>query len=612
MSFMFNPYPYDDLTALNRPALTRGTVADLTTGEDAVARRLAGKILKLREVKKGNPVMVAFDGYPGAEWQRTLKLLRRELQESGLVMRDYDVSECYKTPEELDRMLAEYLPKDREIDPVLLFGKLFRGGADSLFNSDVLDKRMADWQSSGAGDDAAQIVCVYGCGAAMDCLRSRHDLIVYFDLTPMRVALKVLAGKLKPLGDPRERPVKAIFRRLYYYDYEIAMRLRQELLQSGELSYYVDSNRPDRINMLSGEEFLTILDEVAQMPFRCKPVYLEGVWGGQFAKRLRDLPDDMRNCAWVFDLIPNEVSLLVKVGGHTLEVPFPTFFRAAAENLLGEESVKRFGRIFPIRFNYDDTYGGDGNMSIQVHPPKAYAKRNFGEPFQQDESYYVVKTGGSRTYLGFRDEADTDEFFEKVLCSEKERKGFDYEKYVNAFESREGDQFLMPGGTLHSSGRNQVVLEIGSCTVGSYTFKMYDYLRLDLNGSPRPIHSKHAMKVVNTACRRSTADGVLRPVPRVLREGDGWKEELLGEHEDIFFSLRRLSFERHVQDDTAGKFHVLVLVEGEEALVYAVGQPDRCYRMRNCDMVVVPAATGEYGIMNLGRNSCRMTKTLLK
>jgi mannose-6-phosphate isomerase len=314
----------------------------------------------------------------------------------------------------------------------------------------------------------------------------------------------------------------------------------------------------------------------------------------------------------VFDLIPNEVSVLVQVGRTAMEIPFPTFFNAEAEAVVGRESVERFGRIFPIRFNYDDTYGGSGNMSIQVHPPADYARKHFGEPFQQDESYYVVKTGGSRTYLGFRDDASIEAFLALVRKAETEHIPFDYEQHVNYFESKQGDQFLLPGGTVHASGRNQVVLEIGSCTVGSYTFKLYDYLRLDLDGVPRPIHSRHGANVLSPACRRAAIDGVLRPKPRVLREGPGWKEELLGEHEKLFFSLRRLTFEHEIRDDTAGRFHVLVLVEGEEVLVHSLADPERCYRQRYCDMVVVPASLGPYAILNRGKDPCRVTKTLLK
>ena len=276
-------------------------------------------------------------------------------------------------------------------------------------------------------------------------------------------------------------------------------------------------------------------------------------------------------------------------------------------------SVARFGRVFPIRFNYDDTYGGSGSMSIQVHPPREYNTEHFGEPFQQDESYYCVKTAGSRTYLGLRDDCDVEEFFKCIDRAEKEHAAFDHDKFVNSFPSEEGDQFLLPGGTIHASGRNQVVLEIGSYTIGSYTFKLYDYLRRDLDGNPRPIHSIHGKNVLVTSRRKSAVDGVLRPKPRVVRSGPGWREEIVGEHDLIYFSLRRFTFDRSVSDTTGGeKFHVLVLVRGEEVLICAKDDPSRGYHARFMDMVVVPASFGEYEIVNLGKTTCQVTKTLLK
>ena len=67
--------------------------------------------------------------------------------------------------------------------------------------------------------------------------------------------------------------------------------------------------------------------------------------------------------------------------------------------------------------------------------------------------------------------------------SQKEELDIDYTKYVNAEESIPGKQFMIPAGTIHSSGRNQLILELGSLTIGSYTYKIYDYNRKDKNGN---------------------------------------------------------------------------------------------------------------------------------
>lgn len=506
---------------------------------------------------------------------------------------------------ELDDMLAE----DRENDPVLLFGKSVHREMESLFDAGkfaVMSRKLEEEKRSDS------LIVVYGCGCAV--LRQAGDTAAFLDVTPLEATLRIREHRVRNLGDHAEkRSLPYIFRRMYYYDYEIAMLHCQDLIANERVDFYIDSNMEDRLKMLPLREFRRVLDIQLQSPFRCTPVYLEGVWGGTFVKKLRHLPDDMRNCAWVFDMIPNEVSLQIKVGKDTFNIPFSTVFKEKAETLMGKDSVKRFGRVFPIRFNYDDTYGGNGNMSIQVHPPRAYNQEHFGEPFQQDESYYCVKTAGSRTYLGLQDDCNVEEFFQCIDKAEREHIPFDHDKYVNSFPSEEGDQFLLPGGTIHASGRNQVVLEIGSYTIGSYTFKLYDYLRTDLDGKPRPIHSIHGKNVLVTDRRRSKIDGVLRPEPVTVREGEGWKEEIIGEHELIYFSLRRFSFDRAVSDDTKGeKFHVLVLVQGDEVLIYSKKTPMNSYRARYMDMVVVPAAMGEYGILNLGTSPCKMTKTMLK
>jgi hypothetical protein len=264
----------------------------------------------------------------GADWRRALELLGDALAAKGITFSAADVSACYKSSEALEAMLAECLPTDREIDPVLLFGKIFHGGIEALFDAERLSAQKEAWLKRKAGAAASpEVVCVFGCGAACRELRDLYDVVAYFDVTPMQTALRVRAGAVKPLGDRAKRSVNAIFRRLYYFDIEIAVRLREELILGGGLTFYIDSSRPDCLKLLPLDAFKGILAAQVRQPFRCKPVYLEGVWGGQFIKKLRRLPEDMKNCAWVFDLIPNEVSLLIKVGAHTLEVPYPTFFR---------------------------------------------------------------------------------------------------------------------------------------------------------------------------------------------------------------------------------------------------------------------------------------------
>jgi mannose-6-phosphate isomerase class I len=404
-----------------------------------------------------------------------------------------------------------------------------------------------------------------------------------------------------------------MLRRCYYVDFEAAGELRKELLATSAIDYYVSSDDPALLKLLPRAALDEVLSALARTPFRCKPVYLEGVWGGTYVKRLRNLPAGMRNCAWVFDLIPLEVSILVEVGSHLLDLPFFTFVQKEGEAIMGAKAVARFGGYFPIRFNYDDTFHSGGNMSIQVHPGEEYAKENFGEHGRQDESYYVVATGhGAKTYLGFHEDANPEEFLRAARKSETEGTPVDHDRFIHAFPSRPGTQFLIPAGTVHASGRNQVILEIGSLTVGSYTYKLYDYLRRDLDGTLRPIHTYHGERVLAKERRARWVGENLVQEPRLVRKGDGWAEYVVGEHPLVYFSLRRIELESVFEDDTAGTFHVLNLVDGEQVLVESLTDPALCYRQGYLDIVVVPASVGRYRIRNLGSQPVVVHKTLLR
>ncbi len=617
MSFMFNPYPYEDDQAVNRPHLPWHVLDSIVWGTDAVLGFLgdlpqshAGRRLR------SGAYLLALDGYVGIDWDEVVSGLRSTLESRHCEVALYDMSTCYQVSSQLDQMFVPYLSANPQKDPVGLFGRLFEGDITDLYDPAKVKALIATLQQVRGRPDSPttpEMHIVYGCGAAAGKLADLYDAVVYCDLTAYQVVRKVLAGKLRNLGDAQGRSRREVFRRLYYVDYEVVGRLRARLLQEGRIDYYIDCNRPAEWRLLPRPALDSLCKALTQYPLRCKPCYIEGVWGGTFFKRLRHLPEQMRNCAWVFDLIPNEVSLVVEVDDRRLEVPFTTFVRKEGVALMGQECAERFGGAFPVRVNYDDTYHSAGNMSLQVHPPGPYSREQFGEPWGQDESYYVVATGhDAKTYLGFKDGVDVEAFLAGVQRSERERIPVEYDQYLHSIPSKPGEQFLIPAGTIHASGRNQVVLEVGSLTVGSYTFKLYDYLRLDLDGNPRPIHSWHGS---NVARRERTATWVAEQIhqrPRRLRGSDSWAEYAIGEQALMYFGHHRLEFEREIEDDTGGRFHILVLVDGERVLVQAMSAPEKQDELHFLDVVLGPAALGKYVIRNLGNQPVCMHKTFVR
>ena len=609
---MFNPFDYDDQTAINRPSLNEKTARSIVGGLKNSTSYISNLLLEKTNEDGGRCIIIALDGYIGAQWEQTINLLSQNISQKSIRFSAINIAGIFREQQELDLLFKDNLEVDRVKDPVLLFGKLFHGSFEDLMDMEKLEllkKRIAALKTK---NGTKEILIVYGCGCTVKSLRPFYDYIFYYDVTPKQVILRARKGSFVNLGDSRARPIKEFLRRCYYVDFEVAAKLRWDLINNNDIDFYVASDDPLQIKIIPKKAFNSILFELVKYPMRCKPVYLEGVWGGYYMKKLRNLPDTMRNCAWIFDLIPLEVSIVVEVGDTSVEFPFFTFVQKEGVNLMGNECVKRFGGYFPVRFNYDDTYHSNGNMSVQVHSGQDYNVTNYHEHGRQDESYFVVAAGfNAKTFIGFKDDADPDEFIKEVKRSEKEHILVDYEKYVNSVPSRPGMQLLLPAGTIHSSGRNQVVLEIGSLTVGSYTYKLYDYLRKDLEGFPRPIHTWHGERVLRKERNTSWVKENLIREPVLVREGEGWAEYIVGQHELLYFTLRRLEFQDMIEDDTDGKFHVLTLVDGEKVLVQSATNPEFCFTQNYLEIIIVPAIMGKYKIKNMGDQPVSVHKTMI-
>lgn len=612
---MYNPFPFDDPRPVNRPELSEKTVKSIISGGNQNVVKKFVATLADRAAKEG--VVVALDGYTTANWTVFVNLIARECSLLGLGFEAIDANAAtLKSGKEIDAIIDPLLIWDTKIDPTLLYGKVYKGGYQGLMDE---ARTEAFKKAVPASRQAGKISVVYGYGSLIPELRELYDVKVFFDLTPMKSMLRIRRGEYSNLGKERPGIINRTIRRCYYCDFECAVRNRHELWENNVPDWYVLDNDPQNLQLMPFGTFSDICAQLVKYPFRAKPCYLEGVWGGSYMKKLRNLPDEMRNAAWVFDFIPMEVSVVVEAGDEKLDINYCSFVHKEGVNLMGEDCVKKFEGYFPIRFNWDDSYHSTGNMSIQCHSGGEYNVKNYNEFGRQDESYYVVVTGhNAKTFIGFRDDADIPQFFRDIEAADTEHKPCDYMKYVSYEESKPGLQVMLPAGTIHSSGRNQVILEIGSLTIGSYTYKMYDYLRLDFDGKQRPIHTRLGEENVRQDRRYSVIHDPESPEyivqkPRLAASGEGWEEYILGENPQVYFSLRRLEFEKKCEQDTGGKlFHVLTLVDGDAVRVRSVRHPERYFDLQFMDIVCVPADMGRYVIENLGREPVMVHKTCLR
>lgn len=537
------------------------------------------------DLSRATPSVLALDGAPWVDWERVVGSLRDALGAAGIHLREQDVRAYSASWEEIQLRTT---PPPASDDPA--FAPLSEASMESLFRE--LPGRLTP-------SPGAQCTLVFGPGSAL----VPHDRLWYADLPKRLGAQAVMAGRAANLGQPPGE--RATERRLYFVDWP--MLDRHKGVWAGRWDRYLDCTDPARLLSLDGEALRRSLQELAEGPFRARPVFLPGSWGGQWMRRRLGIPTEAPNLAWSYELITPEGGILMGAD-DPCEMGFEVLMALAGPQVVGHDVSRRFGASFPIRFDYLDTFEG-GNLSVHCHPLPAYMKDVFGWPYTQHESYYVMATRpGARIFLGLQEGADLEAF--RAGAEEAELRGapLEVDRCVQSVAARLHQLYLIPAGTPHASGEGNVVLEKSS-TPYLYSLRFYDWLRPDLDGELRPVHLRHAFGNLDRSRVGGAVPARLIQRPRVLRRAPGMVELVLGTLPELFFAVHRLDFDDQAEDDTAGRFHVLNLVEGEEVLVET---ERRSHPLAYAETIVVPASVGRYRLQGRGGTPCKVIKAFVR
>lgn len=187
------------------------------------------------------------------------------------------------------------------------------------------------------------------------------------------------------------------------------------------------------------------------------------------------------------------------------------------------------------------------------------------------------------------------EIADLIAALEEAQKGdmpFDAEKYINKIPAKKHDHFLIPAGTIHCSGSGAMVLEI-SATPYIFTFKLWDWGRLGLDGKPRPINIERGSKVIK---ERRTGWVMENLVSRfsVVEDKENYTQEHTGLHELEFIETRRFTIRDHADVDCHESVNVLNLVEGTSCLVESISGEFEPYEVHYAETFIVPESVGKY------------------
>jgi mannose-6-phosphate isomerase len=217
-------------------------------------------------------------------------------------------------------------------------------------------------------------------------------------------------------------------------------------------------------------------------PVVFEPIFMERIWGGRRLESLygKQLPSAaLIGEAWEIVDRP-EAQSVVHDG---------PWRGATLHQLWREHREPIFGRIpdsprFPILCKLLDAHE---NLSLQVHPPSAIAKKLGGE--SKSEWWYVMNAAPkARIYAGVK-KRTTRESFLKAL---KEGK---IEKSLHTIEVKTGDAIFLPSGRMHALGGGNLLVEIQENS--DTTYRIFDWDRSKKGRAARQMHIAEAMQCVD-------------------------------------------------------------------------------------------------------------------
>lgn len=207
-----------------------------------------------------------------------------------------------------------------------------------------------------------------------------------------------------------------------------------------------------------------------------EPIYQERVWGGTglSTKLGRKLPEDtVIGESW--EIVDRPEAQSASLNGTTIR------------ELIAADPVGIMGigwtadRAFPILVKWLDC---QEKLSLQVHPPAHLAASLNGEP--KTEIWYIADADPHATLMAGLKNGVTREDFEAGLNNNS------LEPLVHTIPVKTGESIFIPSGRIHAIGGGNLILEIQQNS--DTTYRVYDWGRVGLNGSPRELHIEASLQ----------------------------------------------------------------------------------------------------------------------
>ena len=206
-----------------------------------------------------------------------------------------------------------------------------------------------------------------------------------------------------------------------------------------------------------------------------KPIPHRTIWGGSlFSKYFDGEFGSVGHLYSVFD--SNGESSLILNKNQTLHEYF-----SVNKSRFGLERYKEFPLIIAMLDASD-------NLSIQVHPDDNLAREMESAQYGKNESWYFLRAPRSGKIFNGSKIKSKDEI-QNLLQTGRGS------EISDEIEIHDGDYIYIPAGTLHSLTAGSIIYEIEENS--EYTYRFYDFDRVDSFGNKRQLHIEKALRALN-------------------------------------------------------------------------------------------------------------------
>ena len=575
--------------AENYIAVSEEVRKSVNLGADAVIAVIA------RLIKAKKDIRIAFDGWYDIDWQKIIPAINKKVAVKAI-----SVNTIFHPPQTIEKYRQTFTVTD---DPG--FGIVNTDG----HIIDLIDQTKLAILKNNLKKNTTPTI-VYGPGAAIPELIKSFDLVFYFDKTRQPILWEMWSGKLVPFG--QDQADKNYFWKSYYYcDYYLLDRQKEFIY--AKMDYYVEGIAFDSLKMMPRASYDAIIQTMLEYPVKEVPIYQPGPWGAYRYKDIFEVPGLECN-AWN-ELAGPELSMLIDIGlPEMLNMPAMNLMQYA-DKFVGKHIAKTYPNLFPLDIWLDDGYFPKPtpaeriSMPIHSHPSTDYVKQHFNEPLGRYETYYIAEAyEGANTWLGFKDDANVEEWERLARESNNLKEIPNWKDFIANHDSNVGDLYLIPPGTTHGHGGNQMVLEMDTCpsvAATEYSFFTYDFARPSwddntktMTGKPVKMHLEHGFDN-DKFVRESWAKEHLLAKPKVIKWTKDYQHDRYSSDPRMPFEIERLHFSTKAQNDTSGKFmHIVTLTIGDEVTIRSKKNPERKMKLLKFQSAIIPAAMGEYEVIS--------------